>query len=50
MQKTKKNELNIISDLISVPTINVLSKVEELRCRQIVQKRGYVMRAVLHMH
>lgn len=42
----KANELNIISDLISISAIDVRSKVEELRCRQIVQKRGD-MRAVL---
>ena len=42
----EKNELNIISDLISISAINVLGKVEELRCRQIVQKRGN-MRAIL---
>lgn len=42
----ERNELNIISSLISVPPINVFASVEELRKRQIIQKRGK-MRAVL---
>lgn len=40
------NEVNIISELIQIDPRELISKVEELRIRQIVQKRGN-MRAVL---
>lgn len=40
------NEVNIISELIGIEPRELISKVEELRTRQIVQKRGN-MRAVL---
>ena len=42
----RTNELNIISSLVSMDPLSVYRKVEELRARQIVQKRGD-MRAVL---
>lgn len=45
-EREGKSEINIISELISIPVIKVRSKIEDLRKRQIVQKRGN-MRAVL---
>lgn len=42
----EKNELNIISRLSSINNLDVLKKVEELRAKQIIQKRGN-MRALL---
>lgn len=42
----EENELNIIAKLISMPMLKVFANVEELRKKQIIQKRGK-MRAVL---
>lgn len=42
----EKNELNIIAGLVSMNALDVFGMVEELKQRQIVQKRGN-MRAVL---
>lgn len=44
--ENENNELNLISKLINIEPLTIFRRVEELRLRQIVQKRGN-MRAIL---